>query len=283
MSSSDFVKSVLAGFADALQPIKDAVASPDAFSSFLKQFGWTLTSPQLTSVINVLHEITTLANNPSSLSLDQLTHDLVAAATTVRQIATSGAPQAFVSTFPRELLDFLVYSALASNVPPLFGILRFAGILSEQRVPANAGTGRDTYIARQVHWDQLGPLANSPLQTIEAAYGWGGTFDADSLLRGIAMLAGGMGARAGMYVPPRQLVAEYFAPQSPGVSKIRSAVISVPGLDQTLVAAGAQGVIKIAVLGMPIAPNATTPAAADGVAILPVITGKATELDQLDG
>ena len=219
MSSSDFVKSVLAGFADALQPIKDAVASPDAFSSFLKQFGWTLTSPQLTSVINVLHEITTLANNPSSLSLDQLTHDLVAAATTVRQIATSGAPQAFVSTFPRELLDFLVYSALASNVPPLFGILRFAGILSEQRVPANAGTGRDTYIARQVHWDQLGPLADSPLQTIEAAYGWGGTFDADSLLRGIAMLAGGMGARAGMYVPPRQLVAEYFAPQSPGVSE----------------------------------------------------------------
>jgi hypothetical protein len=278
MSSTDFVKDVLAGFADTLQPLRDAVASPDAFTAFLKQFGWTLKPEEVASVLAALHDIATLAADPSSLSLDELTHDLVAAATAVRKVGSSSAPAAFVTTFPRELLDFLVYVALTAKVRPLFGLLHFAGIVSEQRVPANAATGRAEYIERQVQWDRLGPLADDPLGTIESAYGWGTpAFDGDALVRSIATLAGGFGAHAGMFVPQPQLVNEYFAPNSPSAVKLRSAVVSLPGLDQTMVVGGAQSILKLAMMAMPIPPSATVAAGLDGVVVMPLISGKAAD------
>ncbi len=278
MSSSDFVKDILAGFAHTLQPLRDAVASEDAFTAFLKQFGWTLQPADLTSVVNTIHDVSTLATNPSSLSVDQLTHDLISAATAIRKVASSGAPAAFVSTFPRELLDYLVYGALASHVRPLFGILHFAGVLSEQRVAANAATGRAEYIERQVHWDRLGPLADDPGTTIEGAYGWGTpTFDGDALARSIATLASGVGARANMFVPQPQLVRQYFAPNAPGTVRLRSAVISVPGLDHTIAAGGTQAIVKLAMLAMPIPPSATAVAAPDGLVVLPLISGQASD------
>ena len=43
MSSSSVLKRVLAGFAKGLEPVHDAVSSPDAFSDFMRRFGWTLT------------------------------------------------------------------------------------------------------------------------------------------------------------------------------------------------------------------------------------------------
>ena len=278
MSSSDFVKDVLAGFADTLQPLRDAAASEDAFTAFLKQFGWTLQPADLASVLNMISVVSTLATNPSSLSIEQLTQDLIAAATAIRKVASSGAPAAFVSTFPRELLDYLVYGALAGNVRPLFGILHFAGVLGEQRIAANTATGRAEYIERQVHWDRLGPLAKDPLATVEGAYGWGTpTFDGDALARSIAMLASGVGARANMFVPQLPLVQQYFAPNSPTAVRLRSAVVSVPGLDQTIAAGGAQALVKLAVLAMPIPPSATTVAAPDGLVVIPLISGQASD------
>lgn len=278
MSSADFVKDILAGFADTLQPLRAAVASEDAFTAFLKQFGWTLQPADLSSVVSALHDVSTLATNPSSLSIDQLTDDLKAAAALVRKVASSGAPAAFVSTFPRELLDYLVYGALASNVRPLFGILHFVGVLSEQRIIANAATGRGEHIERQVHWDRLGPLADDPLSTIEDTYGWGApTFDGDALARSIAMLASGFGAHANMFVPQPQLLQQYFAPSSPSTVLLRSAVISVPGLDQAIVAGGAQAILKLAMLAMPIPPSATAVAAPDGLVLMPLISGQASD------
>ena len=103
MSSSSFVKQVLSGFATALQPLRDAVASPAAFTGFLQQFGWTLPSANVNQLTTALKDLSTLASNPDALSLDQLTSDLVSAAKLIRTIASSGAPAAFASTFPREL------------------------------------------------------------------------------------------------------------------------------------------------------------------------------------
>ncbi len=229
MSSSDFLKEVLTGFADTLQPLRDAVASPDAFTAFLAQFGWTLQAANVTSVLDALHDISTLASNPSSLSLDQLTQDLVEAAAAVRKVASSGAPVAFATTFPRELLDYLAYAALAQHARPLFGVLHFAGLLSEQRIAANPATSRAEYIARQVHWDLLGTIADDPLGTLKEVYEWGApTFDGDALVRSLAMLASGLGAHAGMFAPQRQLVSQYFAPFSPDSVRLRAAVISAP-------------------------------------------------------
>jgi hypothetical protein len=277
MPSSSFLKQVLSGFADALQPLRDAVASPTALTGFLKQFGWTLPDANITTLATTLKDIETLAANPASLNLEQLTQDLISASTIVRKIAASGAPAAFASTFPRELLDYLAYNACAVNVPPLFGILHFVGVFSEQRVPANSATGRASYVALTVHWDRLGPLANQPLETMESAYGWGGTFDADGFIRSIGILLQGLGAKAGLFPANASLVGEYYAQGAPQAVGVKNVIVNVPGLAPSLTAGSAQVNLKLAFLAIPIPPTATTAAAPDGVAIMPVITGQASD------
>jgi hypothetical protein len=275
MASSSFVQKVLAGFADALQPLRDAVASPAAFASFLQQFGWTLTSTSVTELTTLLQGLATLATNPTSLALEQLTSDLVQVATLVRKIASSSAPTAFTSTFPRELLDYLVYNAAATKVPPLFGILHFAGIFSEHYVAADSATGRSTYLAVQVDWDRLGPLADQPLQTMQSAYGWGGTFDGDALIRSIGMLVRGLGGPAGIFDADRALRDEYYLPGSSSASGVRHVVIPVPGLDPQPSTSSSPVVVKLAVMAMPIPPNATAAAAPDGLVVMPMVAGQA--------
>src|SRR5213592_4658307 len=101
MGSPDFLKRVLSGFAETLQPLQKAVSSPNDFASFLKQFGWTLEPADLTRVTGSLSQLPSQAADPSSLSLEQLSENLLAAGNAVQRITASGAPAAFVSTFPR--------------------------------------------------------------------------------------------------------------------------------------------------------------------------------------
>ena len=91
MSSESFIKQVLTGFAEALAPLKAAIASPQTFASFLGGFGWTLASNDLNKITGSLGGLSTLAANPSSMSLEQLAGDLVSAANVIRSIASSGA------------------------------------------------------------------------------------------------------------------------------------------------------------------------------------------------
>src|ERR1700722_3145159 len=275
MASSSFIQKVLAGFADALQPLRDAIASPTAFTSFLQQFGWTLSSANVSALTTLLADISTLAANPTSLSLEQLTGDLLQASTLVRKIASSGAPTAFVSTFPRELLDFLAYNAAATKVPPLFGILHFAGIFNEHYVAADSATGRSKYLAVQVNGDRLGPPADQPLQTMQSAYGWGGAFDGDALIRSIGMLVRGLGGPAGIFDADRALRNEYYLPGSSSASGVRRVVIPVPGLDPQPSTSSSPVIVKLAVMAMPIPPNATVAAAPDGLVVMPIVAGQA--------
>src|SRR6266700_5551850 len=54
MSSQDFIAQLLNGFDEALQPLEDALESPDAFAAFIAEFGWTLGT---NSTINMLNSV----------------------------------------------------------------------------------------------------------------------------------------------------------------------------------------------------------------------------------
>ena len=214
MSSDSFLKQLLAGFADALEPLKEAIASPQAFASYLGGFGWTLGSNDLNSVTGSLGGLSSLAADPSSMSLEQLAADLVSAANVIRRIASSGAPAAFASTFPKELLDFLVYYALAQQSAPAFALLHFGGVLSERRVPADSANGRAEYVQRLVNWGLLGQFANQPLSAFEKTYGWGADFAADAFLRSLGILIRGFGGNAGLYPADASLIEQYYSRDS---------------------------------------------------------------------
>src|SRR4029453_5723742 len=121
----------------------------------------------------------------------------------VRGIANSGAPAAFAQTFPRELLEYLVYVAIAQQPPPLVGVLHFMGELGERRVPADSDSGRAEHTELLVNWERLGQLAEDPGKTIKQSYGWGKSFDGLGFLRSLGILVRGFGGRASLYPASR--------------------------------------------------------------------------------
>ncbi|HEY7396690.1 MAG TPA: hypothetical protein VH538_00195, partial [Gaiellaceae bacterium] len=269
MSSESVLTSLLSGFAASLRPLRDAIASPDAFAAFLSRFGWTLAPGDLAHVTGALGGLSSLPDDTSSQSLEELTGELVAATAAVRKVASSGAPAAFASTFPRELLDDVAYSAIAQGSPGLFGVLHFVGVLAERAVPADAATGRSEFTARQVHWDRLASLADRPAETFRDSYGWGGDFDGDALLRSVGILVRAFGGNAGMQAADRHLVDEYYARGAPRAAGARNLILSAPSLDGST--------LKLAFLGLPVPPTPAALAPPDGLALMPVITGAAVD------
>jgi hypothetical protein len=277
LSSPGFLKRILSAFAESLQPLRDGLASREAFAEFLNQFGWSLGPTDLTNVMGSLGKLSTLATDPSSLNLEQLVGELVSVGKAIRTIANSGAPTAFATTFPRELLDFLFYSAVVQKCPPLFGILHFAGVLNTRRVPKDAATGRAEHIERQVHWERLGPLADQPLDTIKQSYGWGETFDGNAFLRSLGILVRGFGGYAGLYLTDHRLVDQYYARGAPEAAGRENLILSVPALKTLATSGSASANTKLAFLVIPIPPSPGAAAPPDGLALMPMITGKASD------
>ena len=278
MSSDGVLSSALAGFVASLRVVRDAVASPDAFTAFLAQFGWTLAPADLTSVTSAVKDLASVPDDTSSLNLEQLAAAIVSAASVIRRITSSGAPAAFASTFPRELLDYVVYTAIGGQGPPgLFAVLHFVGVLGERRVPADATTGRAEYTERLVAWDVLTALPDQPLATVEKSYGWGSAFDADGFLRSIGILIRAFGGNAGIYGADAALVSQYYASGAPQAAGVRNLIVSAPFLQESVTSATTSAAVKLALLGLPIPPSAAAAAPADGLALMPVITGAAAE------
>jgi hypothetical protein len=276
MSSASLLDRVLAAFVVSLAPLDDAVSSPEKLAAFLDQFGWSLSGADSARVTSALSSVTFTAD-PSTMSTEQLVNHVGSVAEAVRGISASGAPAAFASTFPPELLDFLIYSALAQHGPQIFGILHLGGVLTEQGLPPAPASGRGEYVARRVHWDRLSGLAGDPIATVNQAYGWGSAFDGDAFLRSVGILIQAFGGNAAPLLADRRLVDQFYADDAPNRSAVTNLVVSVPYLNASTFGDGVSASVGIALLGIPIPPSASVAAAPDGLALLPLISAQASE------
>ena len=277
MSSEAFLKSVLAGFASAFDPLRQAVTSPAALNQFLAEFGWALSPSDLGAVTGSLAGLPASSGDPSNQSAGQLATELIGASTAVRKIAQSGAPSAFASTFPTELLDYLVYFALARQSPPVFSLLHFVGVLTEQKMPADPATNRAEFVLREVHWDRLGGLADDPLQTIKGTYGWGTNFDGDGFIRSLGVLIRGFGGNASLQRADPALIAQYYSPATQGVRGTQNLIVSPPSLAGSATSGSVTSNGRLAFLTIPIPASPSTAGPEDGLALMPVITGQASD------
>jgi hypothetical protein len=91
----------------------------------------------------------------------------------------------------------------------------------------------------------------------------------------------GLGGKAGLYAANASLVSEYYARGAPQAAGLKNVIVNVPGLVPSLAVGGAQINVKLAFLAIPIPPTTTTAAAPDGVAIMPLITGQASDMISL--
>jgi hypothetical protein len=272
MSESGLLDRALAGFIASLDPLREAIASPDSLSAFLREFGWSLAPEDIAKVNTALAALASLPADPSSLDTQQLASTVSNLVQGIRGIASSGAPAAFISTFPRELLDAFVYAALARSNQTAFALLHFVGVLGERRVAADATTGRTAYVAYDVHWERLSGLATQPFATVTQAYGWGAQFDAEAFLRSLGILVRGVGGRANLHPTDQAIIDQYYSPDTPSSSSTPSLIIAPPESSTRVTTADRQAKAGVVLMALPIPPSPAVAAPADGVALIPIVS-----------
>jgi hypothetical protein len=237
--AEDFVGGLLEAAEDLVEPLREAVASPEDLSAFLARFGWT--SPLVQDAANVFTAFPALfddvenaveavaqADQSGSLTESQIADlvgdaiDAIRAVTEAIDDLTSpkglGPPfdDAFWATFPEELVDYLVARYLASELPKLYGLLVLAGIVGEEHAqpdPADPDFQyRVPYLERKVHWDRLPTAVTDPASLMPTVYGWGTEdFDWERFLRNVGRLLAAFGVPSLLDTPGTALDSYYPA------------------------------------------------------------------------
>jgi hypothetical protein len=219
---------------EALYPLREALQSPAAFGQLLRDLGHdttvtadTLAGLDAAAFIDLVDRGEQLVDRLDELDGDDpdlggvlvelvdLGQDLLAAVDDLQQVdgadldpslADPGLWQDLVQALPGHLL----VQHLEAEVPLVYGLLRFCGVIAD--VDTGGGATREVFDA-----DQLARVAADPVTAVRERYGWGRAsgFQHQRLLDELALLldSQGLEVRTG---PVRDQFAERFLGTSPG-------------------------------------------------------------------
>ena len=218
MSTEQFIGAVLLAVSDALDPLKQAVASPDDLAELLADLGFGLDPAAATSLQPAFGSLPadtqTLAQAAQQLAALAPDANAAAVALAVAEVAaaiglvvadvhalTTTSPSgtlppplndpAFWSAIAADLLQYLVYTYLEQHQPALFGILRFLGVAALE--PQAATATRAAYDRRTMRFDRLLEAVENPEALMADVYGWGGTFAHNSFVENLGSMFAGLG------------------------------------------------------------------------------------------
>jgi hypothetical protein len=232
--AEEFVSGLLEAAEDLVDPLREAVDSPENLSALLARLGWT--SPLVQDAADVLSTFPALfddienaveqvaqADESGSLTESQIADLIGYAIDAIRALTQAidalkapkglGPPfdDAFWAVFPEELVDYLIARYLAVELPKLYGLLVLAGIVSEEHVDPNAQY-RVPYLERKVHWDRLPTAVTDPVSLMPLVYGWGtDEFDWKRFLQNVGGLLGAFGVPNALDAPGTALDTYYPA------------------------------------------------------------------------
>jgi hypothetical protein len=210
-------------FADILSPLEDRLASGEMrvlFAELGLQFPVALSgisavtsaaedavaaSTQLPTLVADLSEAIEAEDVPQiltkGLQLVNLIREVITKsehlATAIKNAgAATGLPPAEVTPFanelPERLLDYLVVRRL-ETIPGVAEALELVGGI--ERTPKNVGSldpAKPPFIERRLHVDELTKFIESPLERLQARYGWGSpAFDGSTMLETAQRLLAG--------------------------------------------------------------------------------------------
>jgi len=239
MSTEQFIGAVLLAVSDALDPLQQAVASPDDLAELLADLGFgidpaAVTTTSLQPAFGSLPADTqTLAQAAQQLAALAPDANAAAVALAVAPVAaaiglvvadvhalTATSPPgtlpaplndpAFWSAIAADLLQYLVYVYLEQHQPALFGILRFLGVAALE--PQAATATRAAYDRRTMRFDRLLEAVAHPEALMADVYGWGGTFAHNSFVENLGSMFAGLGAPALVARPPDDVLDLYYDP-----------------------------------------------------------------------
>ena len=182
MSEPDTISVLASEVGSALEPVALALRSPQSFAALLERMGWPLNSiPAALNPMKVPAEsiATLLSSGEVDLAdVPQLLaaiRDLIAALNGVASQPAGSFPAgldvaAFKSEFPRQLLDYLVVDYLFRRLGGWGHLLKLAGVLRLEDVPASAS--RLAFTRRTVAWEDLAKFLSDPSLVLRDAYRW---------------------------------------------------------------------------------------------------------------
>ncbi len=283
MSTEDgFVAGIIGSLSQALNPLAEAAASPATLNAVLARLGWAETPPSdvvsaisgTSSAINQL--ATDIANHSETGTLITDVVNAIRAIAELKNGTSATAPfntPAFWNDLPSDLIALLLCDELQANAPGVYGIFSFSGAIRIEPRAANATTGRQAYEARVLDWAVLGRIAGSPSTFFADVYGWGDRFDHLRFLTALSDLGAGLGTAVTRMAPPPMLLAPYMTDDNPDRGKVQLLSISPFVVESTTLA----GIIKPAMLVLPIPPAGTPSLPPDGLLLRAMVTGAMQE------
>jgi hypothetical protein len=228
VSTGHLTESVVTVVLDAFRPITAAVTNEAALRELVEALGWRMPEGFSSGVTGL--EALASAVNSLQAALDAWSsgdRDEAALLNLLEQAAmlfdllaglpvpgNAPAPMSrleFWSTLLSDLPAYLLATWLRREAPLMNAVLELTGILD--REPVAPDDDRFQGFRRTViRWDRLGTLLTDPRDLMAQVYGWGGTLDADRLLRSLERVLAGCGLLAMRAHPGLALVEQHYGP-----------------------------------------------------------------------
>lgn len=311
MSSAAFLAQVLLGFEKAFADFAEEIEASGAPLALLDDLGWT-TAPgtSLTAVEGKFSALSTalqgLAGSAQTLSQVDPDADVTEVLLAIAGVATDvgltvnaareleqvqgagGLPAPFSdpalwTSLAKEATDLLVIRYLDRHQRPVIGVLRVLGVVAE--MPHDAVGARGAYVEKKFDWAALASAVSAPGDIMSDVYGWGGTFNADLLLRNLAALFSGFGLFPARYRPQGPLLNLYYGSGNP----LRETVtqLSLPLYWQRSTADPTSEVLEVdlqlGLLPIPPAGNLSATAKAEGLVLFPSLQTAAAATFPISG
>jgi hypothetical protein len=167
----------------AFEPLKEALASPENFTVFMFELGWDMSQPPepirnleipLQAVLDIVESGDDTASSMASLLIG-----IKSLVNSIHQLSTypdglfpaSVNANEFKSTFPAQLVHFLIIEYLLDQAPAFGSILKVLGVIRIEEVDATAT--RPAHISLELAWQDLANVFDDPFIALKNAYQWG--------------------------------------------------------------------------------------------------------------
>ena len=202
------VRQLIDALISLFDPVVQAIEDEDSAEALLKDMGYQAPSriaflndfsPLLGALLEVANEADDLVRSRADVDSLALFRSLIDAIQGVikliRDIGSTlqvSFPADFLAAtdiaaqFPRQLADYLLVRMIERQFPVLHSSLVLTGIIDEREVTTVATPFNMPYKKRVIRWEKLGDYVDSPLPSIQEAYGWNtDSFEYDRLIGNI--------------------------------------------------------------------------------------------------
>jgi hypothetical protein len=268
VASVDVLLSLAGCVSRTMRPLQDGLESEQAFSDFLRDFGWVVAPttfsiadvraalPSATALITadgILAEIEASDTSPAAVRyvelLDAFLNVIEGLEALPGSSPPSGIPAGAWTTFSTEIVDHLVDAYLRERQPGLLGVLLAGGIVTEDEVDPGV-VDRVPYIRAGASWDRLAKLFTDPTGLATEIYDWnrsGATLRFEILLARLGRILPLLGLPTVTAVPSNARLDEYYDADNPHRPDIRELKVTlIKGEDQ-----GGSLDVSLAILPIP--------------------------------